>query len=178
MAPWKPRQSEEVEWERGSDSNRRPSGYEPDELARLLHLAKSLDKTRPSLHSRVTHKRWPPKFKGCRKLERAEGVEPSSPAWEAGVLPLNYTRNKAGPLGYAHGARAAQTHRSGQPGVAPRQLRARVVKDRVCRVHKQKPRRVTKTFRGFMADLRLTWEVSFRASRLKRDYGISISALS
>ena len=25
--------------------------------------------------------------------ERMKGIEPSCPAWEAGVLPLNYTRN-------------------------------------------------------------------------------------
>lgn len=25
-------------------------------------------------------------------LERVKGIEPSYPAWEAGVLPLNYTR--------------------------------------------------------------------------------------
>ena len=33
-------------------------------------------------------------FKGrlrC-KLERVKGIEPSYPAWKAGVLPLNYTR--------------------------------------------------------------------------------------
>lgn len=28
------------------------------------------------------------------KLERAKGVEPISPAWKAGVLPLNYTREE------------------------------------------------------------------------------------
>ena len=26
------------------------------------------------------------------KMERAKGIEPSYPAWEAGVLPLNYAR--------------------------------------------------------------------------------------
>ena len=30
-------------------------------------------------------------FKGL-SVERVKGVEPSYPAWEAGVLPLNYTR--------------------------------------------------------------------------------------
>lgn len=25
-------------------------------------------------------------------MERVKGIEPSYPAWEAGVLPLNYTR--------------------------------------------------------------------------------------
>lgn len=27
------------------------------------------------------------------KVERVEGIEPSTKAWEAFVLPLNYTRN-------------------------------------------------------------------------------------
>ena len=27
-----------------------------------------------------------------RKLERVMGIEPTYPAWKAGVLPLNYTR--------------------------------------------------------------------------------------
>ena len=27
-------------------------------------------------------------------LERVKGIEPSCPAWEAGVLPLNYTRRR------------------------------------------------------------------------------------
>ncbi len=30
-----------------------------------------------------------------RCLERVMGIEPTLPAWEAGVLPLNYTRNLA-----------------------------------------------------------------------------------
>ena len=28
----------------------------------------------------------------CGCLERVKGIEPTRPAWEAGVLPLNYTR--------------------------------------------------------------------------------------
>lgn len=28
------------------------------------------------------------------KMERVEGIEPSTKAWEAFVLPLNYTRSK------------------------------------------------------------------------------------
>src|SRR5690625_550517 len=28
-----------------------------------------------------------------KKMERVEGIEPSTSAWKAGVLPLNYTRN-------------------------------------------------------------------------------------
>jgi len=32
-------------------------------------------------------------FKGKNKVERVKGIEPSYAAWEAAVLPLNYTRN-------------------------------------------------------------------------------------
>lgn len=32
-----------------------------------------------------------------RKLERVMGIEPTQPAWKAGILPLNYTRTKAFP---------------------------------------------------------------------------------
>ena len=28
-----------------------------------------------------------------RKMERVMGIEPTQPAWKAGILPLNYTRN-------------------------------------------------------------------------------------
>ena len=30
-------------------------------------------------------------------LERVMGIEPTQPAWKAGILPLNYTRTKAFP---------------------------------------------------------------------------------
>ena len=30
--------------------------------------------------------------KSAPTLERVKGIEPSYPAWKAGVLPLNYTR--------------------------------------------------------------------------------------
>ena len=31
----------------------------------------------------------------AKHLERVKGIEPSYEAWEAAVLPLNYTRNEA-----------------------------------------------------------------------------------
>jgi hypothetical protein len=34
----------------------------------------------------------------ARKMERVKGIEPSSKAWEAFVLPLNYTRAASGYL--------------------------------------------------------------------------------
>jgi hypothetical protein len=43
---------------------------------------------------RVTNGRWvtPTRLEALKILERVEGIEPSSEAWEATVLPLNYTR--------------------------------------------------------------------------------------
>ncbi len=32
---------------------------------------------------------------GVKKVERVKGIEPSYAAWEAAVLPLNYTRFEA-----------------------------------------------------------------------------------
>ena len=31
----------------------------------------------------------------CARLERVEGIEPSSSAWKAAALPLSYTRNRS-----------------------------------------------------------------------------------
>ena len=31
-------------------------------------------------------------MKGLKEVERVKGIEPSSRAWEACILPLNYTR--------------------------------------------------------------------------------------
>ena len=31
---------------------------------------------------------------GQKNMERADGIEPTRPAWKAGVLPLNYARNE------------------------------------------------------------------------------------
>jgi hypothetical protein len=31
-------------------------------------------------------------IQGPQKMERVKGIEPSYPAWKAGILPLNYTR--------------------------------------------------------------------------------------
>ena len=33
--------------------------------------------------------------KALKDMERVEGIEPSTKAWEAFVLPLNYTRSEA-----------------------------------------------------------------------------------
>ena len=34
----------------------------------------------------------------CLKMERVMGIEPTLAAWEAAVLPLNYTRGSANPI--------------------------------------------------------------------------------
>ena len=34
---------------------------------------------------------------GEGELERVMGIEPTQPAWKAGILPLNYTRVNGGP---------------------------------------------------------------------------------
>ena len=38
-------------------------------------------------------------------MERVTGIEPALSAWEADVLPLNYTRERFAPLIMAHAAR-------------------------------------------------------------------------
>ena len=43
-------------------------------------------------------------------LERVKGIEPSRPAWKAGVLPLNYTRmNVVGKTGFEPATLWSQT---------------------------------------------------------------------
>ena len=48
-------------------------------------------------------------------MERVKGIEPSYEAWEAAVLPLNYTR--AGLEFYRHGTANAPPVHSPAPGV-------------------------------------------------------------
>ena len=38
-----------------------------------------------------------PVFNDLKNRERVKGIEPSYAAWEAAVLPLNYTREKINP---------------------------------------------------------------------------------
>jgi hypothetical protein len=47
---------------------------------------------------------------GVKKVERVKGIEPSYAAWEAAVLPLNYTRNCKKPT---------RPSLSGNPGSQP-----------------------------------------------------------
>ena len=46
--------------------------------------------------------------------ERVMGIEPTYPAWKAGVLPLNYTRKTIGVTGFEPAASWSQTRRSSQ----------------------------------------------------------------
>ena len=56
-----------------------------------------------------------PDFKGfLKKIERVMGIEPTYPAWKAGVLPLNYTRISVGVTGFEPATSWSQTRRSSQ----------------------------------------------------------------
>ena len=46
--------------------------------------------------------------------ERVMGIEPTYPAWKAGVLPLNYTRIEVGVTGFEPATSWSQTRRSSQ----------------------------------------------------------------
>ena len=49
-----------------------------------------------------------------KKIERVMGIEPTYPAWKAGVLPLNYTRISVGVTGFEPATSWSQTRRSSQ----------------------------------------------------------------
>ena len=51
-------------------------------------------------------------FQALRK--RVMGIEPTYPAWKAGVLPLNYTRKIIGVTGFEPATSWSQTRRSSQ----------------------------------------------------------------
>ena len=51
-------------------------------------------------------------FQALRK--RVMGIEPTYPAWKAGVLPLNYTRISIGVTGFEPATSWSQTRRSSQ----------------------------------------------------------------
>ena len=58
---------------------------------------KSLDSAMVRKLNRDNHLRHSSVFSGSPwkvEVERVEGIEPSYQAWEAGVLPLNYTRTR------------------------------------------------------------------------------------
>ncbi len=48
---------------------------------------------------------------GPGALERVTGVEPASPAWKAGALPLSYTRTVDGTVAAGAGARELGSRR-------------------------------------------------------------------
>ena len=49
-----------------------------------------------------------------RLIEQVMGIEPTYPAWKAGVLPLNYTRISIGVTGFEPATSWSQTRRSSQ----------------------------------------------------------------
>ena len=51
---------------------------------------------------------YPPELQA--HVERVMGLEPTRPAWKAGILPLNYTRMGLTAMLYYHTARALSTH--------------------------------------------------------------------
>ena len=69
-----------------------------------------------------------PDFKGfLKKIERVMGIEPTYPAWKAGVLPLNYTRISVGVTGFEPATSWSQTRRSSQAEPHPDMLFCRFV---------------------------------------------------
>ena len=73
-----------------------------------------------------------PDFKGfLKKIERVMGIEPTYPAWKAGVLPLNYTRifnySQVGVTGFEPATSWSQTRRSSQAEPHPDMLFCRFV---------------------------------------------------
>ena len=65
-----------------------------------------------------------PDFKGFlkKKIERVMGIEPTYPAWKAGVLPLNYTRISVGVTGFEPATSWSQTRRSSQAEPHPESI--------------------------------------------------------
>ena len=55
-----------------------------------------------------------------RLRKRVMGIEPTYPAWKAGVLPLNYTRTSIGVTGFEPATSWSQTRRSSQAEPHPR----------------------------------------------------------
>ena len=60
------------------------------------------------------------RFRASRK--RVMGIEPTYPAWKAGVLPLNYTRKIIGVTGFEPATSWSQTRRSSQTEPHPDML--------------------------------------------------------
>ena len=93
---------------------------------------------RPRRFERLTHS-----LEGCcsillsywririSPLERVMGIEPTRPAWKAGILPLNYTRifncSQVGVTGFEPATSWSQTRRSSQAEPHPDMLFCRFV---------------------------------------------------
>ena len=54
--------------------------------------------------------------------KRVMGIEPTYPAWKAGVLPLNYTRISVGVTGFEPATSWSQTRRSSQAEPHPESI--------------------------------------------------------
>ena len=69
----------------------------------------------PSCFSKKEKKPCISRLLGILSMERVMGIEPTPPAWEAGVLPLNYTRSKEN---YSMIREHFQEGKSGREGAA------------------------------------------------------------
>ncbi len=79
---------------------RRQLLYPPELQAHILRFAGTPQK-RPSVSARdkdcgkadgLSRLRRSERYAACAGVERVMGIEPTRPAWKAGILPLNYTR--------------------------------------------------------------------------------------
>ena len=66
----------------------RKSGSVKNKLQRIAVHAELVNADNPSKAHHALLRDMP----GVQPLERVMGIEPTRPAWKAGVLPLNYTR--------------------------------------------------------------------------------------
>ena len=66
----------------------RKSGSVKNKLQRIAVHAELVNADNPSRAHHALLRDMP----GVQPLERVMGIEPTRPAWKAGVLPLNYTR--------------------------------------------------------------------------------------
>ena len=69
------------------------------------------------------------------------GIEPTYPAWKAGVLPLNYTRISIGVTGFEPATSWSQTRRSSQAEPHPDVMFFRVIllhlRDTICIIYER-----------------------------------------
>ena len=77
----------------GKRAKRRPNREEGSE-GKFLREREDFARKRKGdqIRTEVPERKAKKRTRKCSCLERVKGIEPSWPAWEAEVLPLNYTR--------------------------------------------------------------------------------------